>query len=54
LVYSDTVQDRGEFMTVLSSIDLLWIGPKNFDAAVLEPKSDVLRKLTCLNKSTIL
>jgi len=46
LVDTDSIENGGELVAVLSDVDLVGISTKYSDAAVLETKSNVLGQLT--------
>lgn len=46
LIYTDTVEDSGELVTVLSVVDHLRVGTQNVDVVLLKPEGDVLRELS--------
>lgn len=46
LINTNAIKDRGEFVTVLCIVNLGRIGSKNLDAAILEPKCNILRQLS--------
>ena len=46
LINTDAIEDGGELVTILSTVDLLRIRTKNVHTSLLEAKCDVLRQLT--------
>ncbi len=46
LIYTNAVQDRREFVTILRTIDLLGVRSEYGNTSLLEPQRDILRKLT--------